>query len=612
MGLSVSDDEHKKTVSRRAFIIGAAQGGVITLLAGRLGWLQLAQGNRYKTLSDKNRIDLKMLAPSRGRILDRMGKELATNTQNFRVLITPERAENPDEALKNLQKLINLGDDEIARAKDTIGKVAKFASVEVTDQLTWEELSTIEVNLPDLPGMSIDVGEIRSYPLGDATAHIVGYVGAPNETEVTRDPVFSLPGFKIGKTGIEKQLDTVMRGKAGLSEVEVNVTGREVRELDRQPSLTGQDITLTIDADLQNYVQTVLAREKSSSAIVMDAQTGAVYALASHPAFDPNLFIKGMSAETWEGLLATPGYPLTNKAVSGQYPPASTFKMVTALAALEEGVIDAKTTFFCPGHYEYGGQKFHCWKTSGHGWVDLKAALAQSCDVYFYEIATKIGIDKIAETARKMGLGEKLGIELGEERAGLVPDKNWKMGYFGEPWKSGESIVASIGQGYLQSTPLQLAAMTARLVNGGKAVAPHLVVHGEGPQQMPKDLKIDPAHLELIKRGMDAVVNNKKGTAYKSRIEEPHMAYGGKTGTAQVKRITAAQRRMGVQNEDLPWKQRHHALFVGYAPLSNPRYICSVVVEHGVGGSKAAAPIARDILRRAQQINPAQGEGEGA
>jgi penicillin-binding protein 2 len=605
MGFSISDDDQKKTFSRRALIIGAAQGGLLVMLGARLGWLQLAQGGRYKMLSDKNRIDLKMIAPSRGKIIDCNGKEIATNVQDFRVLIIPEQAKNPDEALKYLQTLISLTDEDIARVKDNMGKVAKFSAVQVRDQLSWEDLSRIEVNLPDLPGLSIDVGEIRSYPLGQATAHIIGYVGAPNESEVDEEKMFTLPGFKMGKTGIERHLDKLLRGKHGLSEVEVNVSGREVRELSRQPSLKGTTIKLAVDADLQTYVQEVLARDQSSSAVVMDAHTGAVYALASHPSFDPNLFVKGMSAETWESLLAQPGYPLTNKAVSGQYPPASTFKMITGLAALKEGIVDAKTTFYCPGHLDFKGQRFHCWKKEGHGWVDVKDALSESCDVYFYEIAARIHIDKIAETARILGLGSKLGIELDEERAGLVPDKGWKMGYYGEVWNPGETLNASIGQGYLQATPLQLAVMTARLVNGGKAIVPHLVKQTAGQQQIWPDMPFDAAHLELVKKGMEMAVNDEKGTAGGSRITQTGMEMGGKTGTAQVRSITAVQRATGVRNEDLQWNHRHHALFVGYAPVHNPRYVCSVVVEHGVGGSRAAAPMGRDILLLAQQINPA-------
>ncbi len=602
-------EDSAKVFSRRAFVIGCAQGGLLAVLGGRLAWLQVAQGQRYKMLSDKNRIDVKMLAPSRGEIYDRNGVKLAENEQNFRVILVPEQADSIEQSLRELQKLIDITDHEIEEAIEKAGKIAKFVPLEVKDKLSWRDVAKIEVNLPDLPGLSIDVGEIRHYPLDEATAHIVGYVGAVNSREIKGAPMLALPGVKIGKTAIENRYEQDMRGVAGSSEVEVNVIGREVRELTRKDSQKGRSLSLTIDAGFQTFMQQRLAKEKSASAVVMDAKTGAVYGLVSHPAFDPNAFTRGLSAEMWEGLLADPGFPLTNKAIAGQYPPASTFKMVTALAGLRAGVTSAGRKVHCGGYYEYGGDRFHCWNAAGHGNVDLIDALAGSCDTYFYEISTDIGIDNIAATARMLGLGEKLGFDLKEERPGLVPDKNWKMGYFGEHWRPGETIVASIGQSYLQSTPLQLATMTARLVNGGYAVKPWMTGY-IGAQSLEKEqwekMDIDDAHLALIRKGMHKVVNHRRGTAYKSRIEQKGHEMAGKTGTAQVKKITLKQRYAGVNNADLPWKQRHHALFVGYAPVQNPRYVCSVVVEHGVGGSSTAAPLARDLLAEVQRIAPAK------
>ncbi len=609
--MSMLAKDNSRVFSRRAFITGALQGSVLCILGGRLAWLQIAQGQRYKMLSDKNRIDTKMLAPSRGKIFDRFGLPLAVNDQNFRVLLVPEQTKDIERSLRNLQSYIDLDEAEIKGALERAGRVAKFSSVEVTDGLSWSEVSKIEVNLLDLPGLSIDVGEIRNYPNGVSSAHIVGYVGAVNRSELGQAPVLSLPGFKIGKTGIEKRYDREMRGEPGSSEVEVNVSGREVQELHRIDSRSGQNIVLSIDARLQNFTQEILAREKSASAVIMDVHTGAVYALASHPAFDPNDFTRGLSPSMWEGLLADPGHPLTNKAIAGQYPPASTFKMVTALAGLRAGKVTQGRTSYCPGYYKYGKDKFHCWKRGGHGTINLEQALAQSCDVYFYELAIEIGIEKIAHAARDLGLGQKLGFDLPQERPGLVPDKNWKMGHIGKIWRPGETIISSIGQGYLLATPLQLAVMTSRLVNGGYAVKPwitgYIGVQAQAPLQEKSWPKMDihPWHATLIKRGMDAVVNHKRGTAFASRIEEEGLFMGGKTGTAQVKKITTEQRRLGVKNEDLPWIQRHHALFVGYAPLNNPRYACAVVVEHGIGGSKTAAPIAKELLIKVQQLNTA-------
>lgn len=609
MSFIKKEKDHEKLFTRRAVIIGGVQAGILGVLGTRLAWLQVSQGEKYRTLSDKNRINIKMLAPSRGQIVDRFGVPLAINSQNFRVLVVPEQARDLEQSLRSLQNHIEISEDQIQDVLKTAKKTAKFVPIEVKDDLEWEDVATIEVNLPDLPGLSTDSGERRLYPFGEATAHVIGYVGAVNKNEIGDDPVLSLPGFKIGKTGVEKRFDLEMRGKKGSAQVEVNVAGREVRELKTQGSHSGRRIELTLDGEFQRFTQSVLARERSASAVVMDAHTGAIYALASSPAFDPNLFTSGLPADVWEELLANPAHPLTNKAIAGQYPPASTFKMITALAGLQDGKINSKRVSHCTGRYEYGKDKFHCWKRGGHGWVGLSQALAVSCDTYFYELATEVGIDKIAETARMFGLGDKLGFELKEERPGLVPDKNWKLGHNGKVWRPGETIVASIGQGYLLATPLQLAVMTARLVNGGYAVKPWMTDGELATNELregdkwPK-MDINPAHLKKVKQGMDRAVNHEKGTAYGSRIENPDTAFGGKTGTGQVQRITMSQRLAGIKNEDLAWKQRHHALFVGYAPLKNPQYVCAVVVEHGVGGSKTAAPIARDLLSEVQKRNP--------
>lgn len=606
----LSKTDTSKTFSRRAFVVGGLQGSLLCVLGGRLAWLQMSQGERYTTLADRNRINMKMTSPSRGQIFDRYGVPLAINKRNFRVLVIPEQTENIEAALRTLAKHITLTEDNIQDVLKTAKKTARFVPVEITDNLEWDDVAKIEVNIPDLPGLSIDVGEQRNYPFGKSTAHLVGYVGSVTEKDIQKGPkMMRLPGMKIGKTGIEKAYDTKMRGKAGASEVEVNVSGREVRNLKNNPSKSGERIVLSIDGELQRLTLERLEQERSASAVIMDIHSGAIYALASSPSFDPNIFTQGLSAAMWEELLADPGLPLTNKAISGQYPPASTFKMVTLLAALKAGKITESTRFSCPGHYDYGGDRFHCWKASGHGAVNLTEALAVSCDTYFYKIATEIGIDAIADMARKLGLGSKLDFELSEERSGLMPDKDWKMGYFGESWKPGETIVASIGQGYIQSTPLQLATMTARLVNGGHAVQPWITQASDHAQKFqtqgwPK-MDVHPWHLKLIQRGMNKVVNHKKGTAFDSRIQDSAFKMGGKTGTAQVRRITMKQRAQGVRNEDLPWKQRHHALFVGYAPLNKPQYACCVVVEHGVGGSRTAAPLAKDLLLEAQKRAPA-------
>lgn len=603
-----NQEERSKSFTRRAFVVGAIQGAVVAVLGGRLAWLQLAEGGRYQTLSDKNRINVKMIAPSRGEIVDRFGVPLAINNQNFRVLFVAEQADDVQESLKKLSDLINIDERRIKKAINESKKSASFIPIEVTDNLTWDEVAKVEVNLVDLPGVSINEGEIRSYPFGEATGHIVGYVGTVSKTDMTDDPVLRLPGFKIGKTGLEKSFDNQMRGQAGNKSMEVNVHGREVRELEEDKSVNGSRLSLSIDAELQRYCQQRLAEHKSASAVVMDAETGAVYSLVSHPSFDPNLFTRGISQEDYQELINNPTFPFNNKAISGQYPPGSTFKMITALAALEMGLATPQTGVRCTGRYEFGKDKFHCWKLSGHGVVSATTALMKSCDTYFYKLSTDIGIDNISNMAMRFGLGQKYNFDLNEEREGLMPTKKWKQDKQGKVWQPGETIVSSIGQGYLLTTPLQLAVMTSRLVNGGRAVKPWLVGYVDNKKMFPDqwpDMGVNPNHLNLVKVGMDNVVNNKDGTAYGSRIEEMGMAMGGKTGTAQVKRINRAERARGIMNEDLAWKYRHHALFVGYAPIEKPKYVVSVVVEHGGGGSAIAAPIAKDILVEVQKRNPA-------
>jgi penicillin-binding protein 2 len=604
------DDSEKQALSfsRRALFIGGVQLAGLGILGGRLAWLQIAQGRKYKKLAESNRINAKLLPPSRGKILDRRGTPLAINRQNFRILVIPEQTGDLQKALHKIAKLVQLEPSQIEKTIQTAKKLSHFAQIEVKDDLSWNDVSKIEVHLPDLPGVFVDEGEMRSYPQGEISGHITGYVGLPTKEDLSTNPIYALPGFRLGKTGIEKGMDQALTGKVGQAQVEVNVMGREVRELARQKSIVGQTLSLSIDSQLQRAVHDRLSAETSASAVIMDARTGAIYALSSYPSYDPNKFIYGLSTDDWEGLLADPGHPLTNKAVSGIYPPASTFKMITILAGLESGHITPSTRVYCPGHFKYNKDKFHCWKLSGHGSVGLKEALAYSCDVFFYELSLEIGINKIAAVARKMGLGQKYGLSIPGEKQGLIPDQKWKLGAQGKDWTPGETIIASIGQGYLQATPLQLAVMLSRFVNGGYGVKPWLLAQTgrrlPASKSWPK-LNVKDKHLKLIRQGMVNVVNTKKGTAFGARIVDPMMAMAGKTGTAQVKKINRKQRLLGIQNEDLPWKDRHHALFVGYAPIDKPRYVCSVIVEHGVGGAQTAAPIARDILLAAQQIRPA-------
>lgn len=614
---SFDDDYLNTLVNRRALLLSGGAGLVLTSLIGRLGYLQVLQGQRYAMLAENNRINVKIIPPLRGQILDRFGVPLADNTRNYRVVITPEQAKPLKAVMANLQQRLGLRDAEVDALLKEAKSAPSFATLEVRDYLTWDQVATIEVNLPDLPGVAIEEGWARLYPFAEATAHVVGYVGAPAKDDVTDNPLLKVPGFRIGKSAMEKALENDLRGMAGNTQVEVNVLGREVRELSRTPAEAGDRLTLSIDAELQQQLQTRLAQEKSASAVVMDVHTGEVYALASTPSFDPNQFSRQLTTALWQELLNDEKNPLTNKAVSGQYPPGSTFKMVTALAALEAGVISEYSSVFCPGHYTFGNLRFHCWKPEGHGTVNVVGALARSCDVFFYDTANKVGIDRIAEMAHRLGLGTRLGIELAEEQPGLMPDRDWNWKRRKAKWNPGQTINTGIGQGDVLTTPLQLATMTSRLVNGGKAVKPWLVGYADQKQVhdgVYPDIGVNPRNLKLVLDGMWHVVNSPEGTAYGSRLQMGSVQMGGKTGTAQVRRITMAQREAGIKNESLDWKFRHHALFVGYAPTDEPRYAIAVVVEHGVGGAKAAAPIGKEIMSLILKRNPASSriaEGKG-
>ena len=601
------DIEKRKEFTRRAMILGTGKILVFGVLASRLAYLQIIEQKNFQTLSDKNRISLRLLPAQRGEIMDRFGVPLAINRQDFRAFLVPEQSKDIEEVIARLSRLILISKEEKEEILFRISKCRPFMPILIKKNLTWDEMAKIELNLPDLAGVSMTEGQIRSYPLGTATAHIVGYVGRVSKAELTNDPVMNIPGFRIGKTGIEKKYDTKLQGKVGRVQAEVNVVGREIRELTHTKGKKGHRLTLTLDAGLQMQCQEYIARETSSAAVVMDADNGEVYALCSHPSFDPNLFSSGLPADLWEELLANPANPLTNKAVSGQYPPGSTFKMVTALAGLESGEVNTATRVYCPGHYILGKAKFHCWKSQGHGSVNMVMALRESCDTFFYEISKRVGINDIAKTARRLGLGEKLDFDIPGESKGLIPDRAWKKKRYKQKWRQGETLISAIGQGYVLTTPLQLATMTARLVNGGKAVKPILIrsigTEKNKTHEWP-EMNFHKPYLNLIQKGMMEVVNDKRGTGHGSRITEKPYSMGGKTGTSQVRRITAAQRREGIKNEDLPWKFRHHALFVGYAPLKKPKYVVAVIVEHGIGGARAAAPIARDILLAAQKRNP--------
>jgi penicillin-binding protein 2 len=605
------DSARYKMFTRRALILGGGQLALFGVLAGRMYQLQVLESSRYRLLAEENRINMRLLPPPRGRILDRFGIPMAINRENYRVSMIAERTSDVDGTLDALGRLIPIADHDRSRILRDIRRYRSFVPVTIRENLNWSEVSRIEVNAPNLPGIEIDVGQSREYPLGTDASHILGYVAAVSEKEQVGDPLLELPGFRIGKSGIERIHDTLLRGKAGNSQLEVNAFGRVIRELSRQEGQPGDDVMLTIDLAIQNLAIEKLRNKKSAAAVVMDVRTGAVIALVSVPGFDPNAFNTGLTRDQWKMISTDPYSQLSNKAISGRYAPGSTFKMMVTLAALEKGVITPEKKIFCRGHVDLGNSRFHCWKRHGHGWVDMNGALQQSCDSYFYEISKRTGIDAIAAMARRFGLGSPTGIDLPGERSGLIPTAAWMKKKIGVSWQMGETLVAGIGQGFVLTTPLQLAVMASRLATG-RSVRPRLlhatVTNGEvalSQADKGEPIKIDPEALGIVVAGMNAVTNSERGTAYRARIKEAGMEMAGKSGTAQVRRISKAERDTRVlKNHERPWKDRDHALFVAFAPVDNPRYAASVVVEHGGGGSSVAAPIARDILLETLRRDP--------
>jgi penicillin-binding protein 2 len=603
------DFERYKLFSRRATMIVGGQAFLFSVLGWRLFDLQVIEGKRYKTLAEENRISVRLIPPPRGVIVDRMGREIASNRQEFRAVIVGERITDAAETVDRLSDIIGFNAYERARLLRELKRRASFVPVAVRGSLTWEQVARIEVNSPDLPGVRIEQALSRHYPYGADAAHLLGYVAPVDESELTGDPLLQLPDFRIGKNGVERVYDLALRGEAGSRQVEINAHGRVIRELARQKSKPGKRVALTVDIELQKFTSQRFG-DQSGAAVVVDVHSGAVLAMASTPAFNPEVFEHGISPKYWRDLQRNPKAPLTNKAVAGQYAPGSTFKVVVALAALEAGVIKPGTTFFCPGYKDLGNARFHCWRRGGHGVVNLHRGIKESCDVYFYEVASRVGIDKIAAMARKLGLASTLGFDVPGEKPGMIPDTAWKKKVFKQPWYPGETLVAGIGQGYVLATPLQLAVVAARIANGGIAIKPHVardaIVEDEiKPRKPPHfpSLGISKKSLDLVRAGMIAVTNEPGGTAYWTRIPQKGMEMAGKTGTSQVRRITKAERATGVKrNADLPWRMRDHALFIAFAPIEAPRYAMAVVVEHGGGGSHTAAPIAKDVLTMAQKL----------
>lgn len=603
------EEERRRGIfTRRAAMLGAVQLGAFGFLGSRLYRLQVEEGARYATLAEENRVSARLFAPPRGRILDRSGRVVAGNRLNWRALLVAEQTADVGATLETFSKIVPLADHDRARIEREVRRNRRFVPVILREFLSWEEMARIEVNAPDLPGISVDMGTTRIYPETEHLAHVVGYVAAPAERDAGEDPLLQLPGIRVGRAGVERYHDRILRGRAGAVEVEVNAVGRVIRELDRREGIPGQDVQISIDTELQKTIRGKI--QEGTTAVLLDARNGEVLAMATKPSFDPNIFNSGVSAAQWRQWTAARTTPLINKATNGLYAPGSTFKMMVALAALEARVCRPGDIVSCPGHLDFGNNRFHCHNRNGHGGMNMRSAIMASCDVYFYEMARRVGIDRIAAMANRFGLGVDLDIELPGTRRGLVPTRAWRQAQ-GKPWSIGDTIVHGIGQGFYQLTPLSLAVMTARLATG-RAVQPHLTraiggrpARGGRPEDWPS-LGVAEADLRLIREAMWGVVNG-GGTASVARIPGQFGQLAGKTGTTQVRRVTREQRERGYNANAVPREWRPHALFVCYAPHDNPLYALSVIVEHGTSGSGAAAPLARDIMIEAfQRLGPAR------
>lgn len=598
--------EKAQIIQQRTFLLCILFFILFLCLIIRLFYLQVIQGDTYLLLADKNRVAIRPLLPRRGNIYDRNGIKIAENKKIFRAIFTREKIKNYKESLLNFYKLIPTSKENQDRIENEIKTKRAFIPVILKNNLSYEEIALISLNAPDLKGIHIEESLTRVYGMEEKTAHVLGYLAKPSEDNLDKNDTFSsLIDYRTGYTGVEKILEEKLRGKPGLLKSEINAYGRTVQILEKQLPIPGENITLTINSFLQQYGTNLFGNE-SGSAIVMDIKTGEILMLVSLPSFDANLFSTPISVKDWNNLNNNPKKPLINKSISGIYSPGSIFKLVVALAGLESGDIKLGEKEYCNGKTKLGKQIFHCWKEHGHGHLDVVGALRESCDVFFYKKAQEIGVDKIIETAEKLGFGNLTGIELSGEKKGLLPSRQWKETTKKDAWRMGDTLNLSIGQGFLTTTPIQILRATAAIANGGYLLQPHLLKKDTPFQE--KKLPFKKQNLDTIKKGMNEVVNNQHGTAYWSRFSVNGQTMAGKTASTQVKRISLKERLEGLKKqEELPWEWRDHGLFVAFAPVDSPRYVAIVVVEHGGGGSKSAAPIASKLLKKVLQLETQKG-----
>ena len=585
--MSGPEDDRRERLrfSRRAVLIGAGQASLFGVLAWRLRQLQVLDNSGYRLLSEENRLSVQLVAPARGAIYDRFGVPVAENRENLRVLVVPAFCKDLNATLDALSRIVPVEDADRDRVLRHARRQSGYLPILVTEGVPWQQFALLNVLSPEFHGLRTDKALNRLYSFPREMAHILGYMGMAAKGEVEEDPVLRLPGFRLGKSGVEKGLDRELRGVAGSIDYEVDAHGRIVRELGVKPATPGKDVVLTIDRELQTFAQARIEGERRASVVALDARNGDVVVMASTPTYDPNAISFNVNAKAWADVANAPDDPLNARAIRGLYPPGSTFKVVTALAGLWGGVITPKDRIVCRGGMQFGNHFFHCWKPRGHGPIALHDAICHSCDVYFYETVKKLGIDKLAVIGRELGLGQAYQCELAGLKEGIMPDTKWKRATLGQPWYPGETISCGIGQGYVLTTALQLAVVSARIASG-KAVVPRFARTRAAPEPAP--LRIDPVHLQLVRDGMSAVVNE-GGTGARSALTIPGMLMAGKTGTSQAF-------SHGIKNPPTGWEAEPHSLFIAFAPVGAPRYAMAAIVEHGGYGSVAAAPIVHDIM----------------
>lgn len=589
----------RRRFTRRLLMLGGAQVGLFGVLGWRLRQLQVLEAPKYSLLAEENRINIQLLPPSRGLIYDRFGKPLATNIERMRVFIVPELSKDISDSLDRLNEVVPVSQKTRARVLRLARRQARYIPIIIDDTLTWRQFAQVNVLSPSLPGVQTDILSVRQYHAPRDIAHIVGYVGAATKEQLEEDPVTRLPGFRVGKSGVEKGLDDALRGKAGIVKLEVDAHGRALRKLETLESEPGRELVLTIDQDAQHVAMERIKDERRAAVVGLDAQSGEILVMASTPSFNPNAIIHGLKDGAWDEIANAEDDPLTNKAIRGQYPPGSTFKMVTALAGLEAGEISIDEQLRCYGGYSYSRAHFGCWRRGGHGVVNVRRAIKESCDVFFYTVAERIGISKLSAMGHKLGLGQTYDCGLPLQKPGVMPTPGWKRATLGEKWYGGETIIAGIGQGYVLATPLQLAVMTARIATGMQIVPRIVRPYADEKPLDPRPLDIKPEHLAIVREGMWAVVNEGGGTAGRARLPVDGVQMAGKTGTSQVHTASSGRRSSAIK-----WEQRDHGLFVGYAPADNPRYAVAAIVEHGGGGSVAASPVVRDVMTALIERDP--------